>query len=202
MSIIDRALHWLGIFVRCFKFGYISGNNYISLRATIRHPQSLTIGRGARIREYVYVLGHSSGAITIGERSNVGPFVMLEAQENGFITIGKECGINPFGMIYGAGGVTIGDYTRIAAHVVIVSSNHGFDDVTRNIKDQESIARGVIIGSDVWIGTGARILDGVRIGDHAVIGAGAVVTKDIPEYAVAVGVPAKVLRYRGEQPTV
>lgn len=54
----------------------------------------------------------------------------------------------------------------------------------------------VTIGDDVWIGTRAIVMDGVTIGSHAVIGAGAVVTGDVPEYAVAVGVPAKVIKYR------
>lgn len=56
----------------------------------------------------------------------------------------------------------------------------------------------IIIGNDVWIGARAIILDGVTIGDGAIVGAGAVVTKDVPAYAVVVGVPAKVLRYRFE----
>jgi acetyltransferase-like isoleucine patch superfamily enzyme len=97
------------------------------------------------------------------------------------------------------GGVTIGNHTRIACHTVIVASNHNFDDVTKNIHEQGVNAKGVVIGNDVWIGAGVRILDGVHIGDHVVIGAGSVVTKDIPENAIAVGVPARVIRKRGEQ---
>lgn len=58
------------------------------------------------------------------------------------------------------------------------------------------------IGNDVFIGANVTVLDGVTIGDGAVIGAGAVVTKDIPPYAVAVGVPAKVVKYRFDEPTI
>ena len=60
----------------------------------------------------------------------------------------------------------------------------------------------IIIGNDVWIGTGASIIDGVQIGDGAVVLAGAVVTKDVPAYAIVGGVPAKVLKYRFEQPII
>ena len=54
------------------------------------------------------------------------------------------------------------------------------------------------IGDDVWIGTNVIILPGVNIGSHCIIGAGAVVTKDVPDYAIVGGVPAKVIRYRTE----
>ncbi len=199
MNYIRKIARWAGIIFRCLKFGYIPGNNSISLHASISKGLKLTLGRGARIREYVQLQGGGSGVVTIGENSNVGPFVMLEAQPGGSITIGSGCGINAFCVIYGGGGVTIGDNTRIACHVVIVANNHNIDDVSKNIRDQGFTAEGIRVGSDVWIGAGARILDGVHIGDHAVIGAGAVVTKDIPEYAVAVGVPARVLRLRGEE---
>ena len=59
----------------------------------------------------------------------------------------------------------------------------------------------VFIGNDVFIGANVTILDGVTIGDGAVIGAGAVVTKDIPPYAIAVGVPAKTIKYRFDENT-
>ena len=69
--------------------------------------------------------------------------------------------------------------------------NHGFDQATRNTTLSSFP---IIIGKDVWIGSNATIAPGVTIGDNAGIGAGAVVTKDIPENAVAVGVPAKVIK--------
>ena len=60
----------------------------------------------------------------------------------------------------------------------------------------------VRVGNDVWIGYGAMVMDGVSIGDGAIIGAGAVVTKDVPPYAVAAGVPAKVIKYRFDENTI
>jgi acetyltransferase-like isoleucine patch superfamily enzyme len=61
---------------------------------------------------------------------------------------------------------------------------------------QDNVIKKIIIRDDVWIGSGAKILAGVKINQGAVIGANAVVTKDIPQNAIAVGVPAKVIKYR------
>lgn len=85
--------------------------------------------------------------------------------------------------------ITIGDNVRIANNVVIVDHDHDFQN---NLSD--FISEDVIIGNDVWIGANAVILRGVHIGDHAVIAAGSVVNEDIPAFAVAGGVPVKLLK--------
>lgn len=140
------------------------------------------------------------GTITIGKRCRILPGAFI-ASYAGQIEIGNDVSINPYCVIYGHGGLTIGDKTRIAAHTVIIPANHEFDDPERPIMEQGLVPKGVTIGSDVWIGTGCRILDGVSIGDGAIIGAGSVVIKDIPPLGIAVGAPAEVKRYRGEKCT-
>lgn len=81
--------------------------------------------------------------------------------------------------------------------VVILSGGHVFDrtDIPMRLQGGKK-SRPTVIGDDVWIGTRAIIMPGVRIGSGVIIGAGAVVTKDVPDYAIVGGVPAKVLRYR------
>lgn len=86
--------------------------------------------------------------------------------------------------------VLIGGFTSINA------VNHIFKSKDKPIKEQDVSGKGIIIEDDVWLGTGVRVLDGVKISEEAFIGAGAVVTKNIDSYAVAVGLPAKVIRYR------
>jgi acetyltransferase-like isoleucine patch superfamily enzyme len=90
--------------------------------------------------------------------------------------------------------VTIGDKVYLAPLVQILAVNHVFHDPTRPIIEQGITAEGIVVEDNVWIGAGAIITDGVRIGQGAVIGAGAVVTRDIPPHAVAVGVPAQVVK--------
>ncbi len=110
--------------------------------------------------------------------------------------IGAYCTIQYGCLLYGVGGLEIGDNTRIAAHTVISPMNHIYSDPNIPIWKQGETAIGIKIGNDVWIGNGAKILDGVTIGDGCVIGAGSVVTKSIPPFSVAVGVPAKVIKQR------
>lgn len=111
------------------------------------------------------------------------------------VILGDDVVVGRWCMITGKSLIKIGDFTRIGSFVQIMDADHGFNK-DKLIKDQKAIIQDVIIGKDVWIGAGAKILKGVLIGDGAVIGANAVVTNNIPPYAVAVGVPARVIKYR------
>lgn len=94
--------------------------------------------------------------------------------------------------------VVIGNDVVMGPDVVIMTISHAYDNPDITINQQGSLPRlPVTIGNDVWIGTRVVILPGVTIGDGAVIGACAVVTKSIPAYAVAAGIPAKVVKWRG-----
>jgi maltose O-acetyltransferase len=105
----------------------------------------------------------------------------------------SELGINC--ELYGE--VHIGNCVMMGPQVVVWTTNHRFDRVDIPMVDQgNGQMRPVVIGDDVWIGTRAIILPGVRIGQGAVVGAGAVVSKDVPSWAVVVGNPAKVVRLR------
>jgi len=104
--------------------------------------------------------------------------------------------LGPNLVIYGHGGVEIGDDCLLSMNVVILSSNHQIPNRERHIRWEQDQLRPTQIGKDVWIGANAVILGGVTIGDGCVVAAGAVVTKDLPAYSVAMGVPAKVVRSR------
>lgn len=106
------------------------------------------------------------------------------------ITIGKNVFFNTGCSFQDRGGIRIGNGTLIGMNVTISTLNHGLSMETRNT----TYPSPVVIGENVWIGSGASILPGVTIGDNAVVAAGAVVTKDIPKNTVAAGVPAKVVK--------
>jgi maltose O-acetyltransferase len=103
------------------------------------------------------------------------------------------------GTYIGGGPVTIGANVRMARYVIIETYNHNFDSIKVPIRLQDGQNEPVVIEEDVWIGVRVSICPGVRIGRGSVIGAGSVVTRDIPEYSVAAGVPARVIRSRNSQ---
>ncbi len=116
------------------------------------------------------------------------------------IWIGDNVHIGPHAMLDGVGGVTIGNGVIIAPKVTIYSRSHNFNySLAALLYDNIMICGEVKIGDYVWIGANTIILPGVSIGCGAVIGAGAVVSKDIPDYAVAVGNPAKVIKFRNKE---
>ena len=101
---------------------------------------------------------------------------------------------------YCKGDITLGDDVMMAPDVVFRTRNHRYDDLTRPMWQQGYVNRPVVIEDDVWIATRAIILPGVHIHRGAIVGAGAVVTKDVPSYAVVGGNPARVLKYRTDRP--
>ena len=90
----------------------------------------------------------------------------------------------------------VGRHGLFAAQAYLVGGGHEFEAAGVAVVDQPRTSRGITLGDNVWLGTGAKVLDGVRIGNDAVVGANAVVNTDLPDGAVAAGVPAKVLRLR------
>lgn len=112
------------------------------------------------------------------------------------IHIGDGSGIGVNCSIHGP--LTIGTDVMMGPEVVILTNSHKFNRVDVPMNKQGSYVEQVIIGNDVWIGMRTIILPGVRIGNGVIIGAGAIVTKDVPDYAIVGGVPAKIIRYRNE----
>ncbi len=110
------------------------------------------------------------------------------------VRIGDRCLIGKGSGIVGHFGIDIGNDVWTGHHVYITDQNHGYDDITRPISQQTQPERVVSIGDGSWLGFGAVVLPGARIGKHVTIGANSVVTGEIPDYSVAVGSPAKVIR--------
>jgi acetyltransferase-like isoleucine patch superfamily enzyme len=140
--------------------------------------------------------------IHIGENTLIGPDISLSAgmvpgQEcitNPVVSIGDRCLIGRGSGIVGHFSIEIGDDVWTGHNVYITDQNHAYEDVSLPISKQSQPERAVKIGSGSWLGYGSVVLPGVTIGEHCVIGANSVVTRDVPSYSVAVGVPARVIK--------
>lgn len=152
-------------------------------------------GRRIKIDKGCHIMDNSSilGNVTLGKNVFVHENILIRSFGER-ISIGENTTINRNTNILSK--VSIGCNCSIAPNVVIVGANHVFSDNSRTIKEQGSTCRGIIIEDDVWIAANVTVCDGVKIGKGAVIGAGSVVVNDIPPFTVAVGVPAKVIKYR------
>ncbi len=135
------------------------------------------------------------GIIEVNTGAWIETGVVLHAY-GGSIRVGQNVFLGPHVVVYGHGGVEIGDDCLIAMHCRIVSSNHTVPPLGTDIRSQPDILLPTKIGRDVWLGAGVTVLGGVTIGDGCVIGAGSVVTKNLPSGSIAYGVPAKVTGQR------
>jgi len=162
--------------------------------------------RGVSIAPQAMIKLGQNYTLDIGPGSIIGPYTVLDLSNDSLaavpvtskLQIGQRTLINEFNNIRAAGGtITIGDNCLISQFVSIVASNHSIGR-DRPMRDQpwDTQHTGVQIDNDVWIGAQTVILPGVHIQTGSIIAAGAVVNSDIPEYAIAAGVPAKVKRYR------
>lgn len=155
------------------------GNNLqVGPNVVFKHPESMEFGDDVFIGAQAMIQGRFDGAFRVGSHVWIGPQAYLDARA-----------------------LVIEDYVGWGPGAKVLGSSHsGQPEDAALITTPLRIAP-VVIGFGADVGTSATILPGVHIGAHAIIGAGAVVNRDIPERAIAAGVPARVLRYRHPHPT-
>lgn len=144
---------------------------------------------GIKLRYFYY-----RNRINLGKKVIISEMVTIKFPER--VKIGDRSFLGKGTYIQGSGTVDIGEDVLIGPYCKIWSSNHAFYTTKIPINQQGHTFNNVTIGSDVWLGTGATILSGCKIGDGAIIAAGSVVTKDVPEYVIVGGNPARVIKER------
>ena len=146
-----------------------SSKIYWSVRMDTPPYRRFWLGRKSVVESYCCI-NNAVGDVTIGDHTRVGIHCTV---------IGPVC---------------IGDHVNLAQGITVTALNHNYADSSRKIDEQGISTKPVVIGDDVWIGANAVILPGVTIGRHVVVAAGAVVTKDVPDYSLVAGVPAKEMK--------
>jgi acetyltransferase-like isoleucine patch superfamily enzyme len=163
----------------------------------VRHPHKVRIGDNVVIDDNCLIdaKGETNAGITIGSGVFVGRNSILSCK-NGDIELGDGANVGFNCEIFSASRVTIGRDTLLAAYCYVIGGDHDFSDPAAAVLAQGRRSTGVTIGLGAWLGAGAKILDGVTIGDRAIVGAGAVVREAVPDGAIAVGIPARVVGQR------
>lgn len=170
-------------------------------RDTARGRRFKSFGSGSLIA-FPWVTIYNEHFIEIGSDTMLGPYCALSAgmmpgQEcvtSPVVKIGDRCLIGRGSGIVGHLAIDIGDDVWTGHHVYITDQNHGYSDIHRPISLQTQPEKPVVIGAGSWLGTGTVVLPGATIGKHVAVGANSVVTGQLPDYSVAVGAPAKVIR--------
>jgi acetyltransferase-like isoleucine patch superfamily enzyme len=158
------------------------------------------IGSGTRFWGRVR-FGSAEGNISLGKRCWIGHDVFLSAARGCEIEIGDDCAFNTGCHTVAVYGIHIGSGTAIGEFVSIRDQNHRLAGASEGVTGTGYTGGAIRIGKGVWIGRGVFIGPNVTLGDYCVIGANSVVTESIPERAVAVGAPAKVVRYLSRDAT-
>ena len=202
IPVLGRGARWLAeIGVPPYngrkRLARLCARGYRAASVRVSHSD-LHLGRHVYMGERVTVYGGpSGGAVMIGSHTSLNDDTYLQTSRGGGISIGENTQIQR-GCQFSAyvGSIDIGNNVQIAPFCGLYPYDHAIE-ASRPIHEQGFTTRGgITVGDGAWLGFGVVVLDGVRIGCGAVVGAGSVVTRDVPDMAIAVGNPARVVGMR------
>jgi acetyltransferase-like isoleucine patch superfamily enzyme len=193
----------LGLFLRSKLYpgllGRVGRNVTFGANVVLRHPHKIVIGDNVVIDDHCCLdaKGTTNQGIRIGSGVFLGRNAILSCK-NGDIVIDDHANIGFNVEVFSAAHVRIGKRVLVAAYTYLVGGDHLFDRVDIPVLEQGRTAQGIDVDDHAWLGAHVVVSDGSRIGRDAIVGAGAVVRGEIPPFAIAVGVPARVVRDRRE----
>ena len=165
----------------------VYSNVLIDNKKTIFADDNVTIYCNVRFQSSEYSPIYLSKNVQIYDHSVIQSL-------GGGITIGKNVILGEYTTIQAQANVTIEDDVLLASKIQIITNNHVYDDTKTPIKYQNNESKPVLIKMGAWIGINCTILSGVTIGRNSVVGAGSVVNKDVPDYCVVAGSPARIIK--------
>ncbi len=171
---------------------------------SIIYPGYMQVQDDVTIEDYGYLNCLSAGGVHIGSHTSIARNLWLHCggsiaeYSSSFFEIGEYSFIGCNAVIGPSGGIKIGSHVLIGPGLTISSENHRFDELDRPIYQQGVEPGKVLIADNCWIASNVMILAGITLGEGCVVAAGAVVTRDVPPNSVIGGVPARLLRMRGQ----
>ncbi len=188
---------WLRSKLYPLLLGRVGRNVTFGANVTLRHPHKIRLGDNVVVDDgcCLDAKGTDNQGIEIASGVFVGRNTILSCK-NGDIVIEADANLGFNVEIFSASRVRVGRKVLVAAYTYLVGGDHLYDRVDVPVLDQGRTARGIDIGDHVWLGAHVVVTDGSQVGRDAIIGAGAVVVGAIPEFAIAVGTPARVVRDR------
>jgi acetyltransferase-like isoleucine patch superfamily enzyme len=178
---------------------HMNRRGYVEPSATIYHSD-LRLGVHCFIGDRVMIFQRENGGpVNLGDRVFIYRDTIIETGYGGSLTIGNHSSIHPRCQLNAyVAPIQIGTGVMIAPNCAFYSYDHGIapDMIIR--KQPLQSKGGITIGDEAWLSVGVTVLNGVQIGSHAVIGAGSLVVSDVPDGAIAVGSPAKVVKMRSD----
>jgi len=181
------------------RLARFSRKGYVAPSAGLAHP-GLRLGENVFVGDRVVVYAEGeSGPVELGDRVHLNEGTFIQTGAGGSVSIAADTHVQARCQLAAyVAPIVIGRGVQIAPNCSLYSYDHGKEPGVP-MRDQPLYSKGPIrIGDDAWLGVGVTVLAGVSIGRGAVIGAGAVVTSDVPDRAVAVGVPARVVKTRDD----
>jgi len=191
----------LGLLLRSWLYPLLLGKSgrgvTFGVGVVLRHPGKIRLGDNVVVDDYCCLdaKGTENRGIDIGARVFISRNTILSCK-NGDIAIDDEANIGFNAEIFSASRVRVGKKVLMAAYTYLVGGDHLYDRTDVPVLDQGRTAQGIDVDDHAWLGAHVVVTDGSRVGRDAIVGAGAVVVGEIPDFAIATGIPAKVVRDR------
>lgn len=195
----------LGLFLRSKLYPLILGrvgrNTAFGVNIVLRHPRKILIGDNVVIDDQCCLdaKGSTNAGIEIRDGAFVGRNTILSCK-NGDILLDEEANVGFNVEVFSAARVRVGKRVLIAAYTYLVGGDHLYDRIDIPVLHQGRTARGIEVDDNVWLGAHVVVTDGSRVGRDAIVGAGSVVIGEVPDFHIAAGSPAKILRDRRASP--
>lgn len=175
------------------------GRFFLGKNVKLLFPSYLEVGSNVAIGDYSYLNCLSKEGVYLADNVRLKEYTWLQTtsiltQVGVGCRIGCNTYIGPHCTLGAGGGLTIDENVTIGAYVDLLAEDHKFEDSAIPVGEQGIRRQGIVIERNCWLGNKVIVLDGVTVGEGSVIGAGAVVTKSVPAYSLAVGNPARVIR--------